>query len=61
MIKPYRERVYSTKAMLETAIEFVNTNATELIELNLEADIITAEYLLKKKKYLHVSFKESGK
>jgi len=61
MIKPYKERVYSTKAMLETTIEFVNTNATELIELNREADIFSAESLLKQKKYLPVSFKESGK
>jgi hypothetical protein len=59
MIKPYKERVYSTKAMLETTIEFVNTNATELIDLNLEADFFSAEKLLKQKKYLHVSFKES--
>ena len=61
MFKPYKERVYSTKAMLETAIEFVNTNATDLIELNLEADNYSAEKLLGPKKYLHVSFEESDK
>ena len=61
MIKPYKERVYSTKAMLETAINFVNTNAGDLIDLNLEADILSAENFLKQKKYLHVSFEESDK
>ncbi len=61
MIKPYKDRVYSTKAMLETTIEFVNTNAVELIELNLEADVFSAEKLSKQKKYLHVGFKESGR
>jgi hypothetical protein len=59
MMKPYKERVYSTKAMLETTIKFVNTNATELINLNLEADLISAENFLKQNKYLHVSFEES--
>ena len=61
MIKPYKERVYSTKAMLETVINIVNTNAADLIDLNLEADILSAENLLKQKKYLHVSFEESDK
>ncbi|MFB3057156.1 MAG: M14 family metallopeptidase [Ignavibacteriaceae bacterium] len=61
MIKPYKDRVYSTKAMLETTIEFVNTSAAELIELNLEADVFSAENLSKQKKYLHVGFKESGR
>jgi len=61
MIKPYKERVYSTKAMLETAIEIVNTNATDLIDLNLEADFYSAENLLKQKKYLYVGFEELDK
>jgi hypothetical protein len=61
MMKPYKERVYSTKAMLETVIEIVNTNATELIDLNLEADIKSAENLFEQKKYLPVSFEESDK
>jgi len=60
MMKPYKERVYSTKAMLETVIKIVNTNATDLIDLNLEADIKSAVNLLKQKKYLPVSFEESN-
>jgi hypothetical protein len=61
MIKPYKERVYSTKAMLETAIKIVNTNAKNLINLNLEADKYSKEKLLRDKKYLHISFEESEK
>jgi len=61
MIKPYKERVYSTKAMLETAIKFVNTNANELIDLNLEADSVSVKNLLMQKKYLQVNFEESDR
>jgi hypothetical protein len=61
MMKSYKERVYSTKTMIETAIDFVNTNATDLIDLNLEADLVSTENLLKHKKYLPVSFEESDK
>jgi hypothetical protein len=39
----------------------VNTNATDLINLNLEADFLSAEKLLEQKKYLHISFEESDK
>jgi hypothetical protein len=38
MIKPYKERVYSTLAVLETTIDFVNKNAEEILNINKEAD-----------------------
>ena len=38
MLKPYKERVFATKAILESTIEFVNANAGKLISLNKEAD-----------------------
>ena len=38
MIKPYRDRVYSTKAMFETTLDFIYSNARSLINLNKEAD-----------------------
>jgi hypothetical protein len=38
MIKPYKDRVYSTKAMLETTLDFIYSNAASLINLNKEAD-----------------------
>lgn len=39
MIKPYKDRVYSTKAAIETTLEFVFNNSTELKELNNQADL----------------------
>ena len=38
MIKSYRDRVYSTKAMFETTLDFIYSNAISLINLNKEAD-----------------------
>ena len=61
MIKPYKERVFSTKAMLETVLEFVSSNAKELIDLNLEADSVSVQNLFMQKKYLHVNFEESDR
>ena len=34
MIKPYKERVFATKAMIETTLDFINSNATALMNLN---------------------------
>ncbi|HSW53930.1 MAG TPA: M14 family metallopeptidase [Ignavibacteriaceae bacterium] len=55
MLKPYKERVYSTKAVLETTMEFVFNNSTELKELNRKADKETAK-LCSECKYLPISF-----
>lgn len=55
MLKPYKDRVYSTKAVLETTLEFVFNHSTELSELNIEADNKTAE-LYEENKYLPISF-----
>lgn len=38
MIKPYKERVYSTKVAIETTLEFVFNNSTELKKINKRAD-----------------------
>jgi murein tripeptide amidase MpaA len=38
MLKPYKDRVYSTKAVLETTLEFVFNHSTGLIGLNKDAD-----------------------
>ena len=38
MIKPYKERVYSTKSILETTLQFLFSNLSELRELNFSAD-----------------------
>ncbi|UCH64622.1 MAG: hypothetical protein JSW63_08320 [Ignavibacterium sp.] len=38
MIKPYKDRVYSTKAAMESVMEFINSNAAALLNLNMKAD-----------------------
>jgi len=38
MIKPYKDRVYSTKAVLETTLEFIFDNSSRLRNINNEAD-----------------------
>lgn len=38
MLKPYKQRVESTIEMLKHCLQFVNTNSTELISLNNQAD-----------------------
>ncbi|MDZ7624979.1 MAG: M14 family metallopeptidase [Ignavibacteriaceae bacterium] len=60
MLKPYKERVYSTKAVLETTLEFVFNNSTELRELNREADKQTSR-LYEENKYLPITFSNTDK
>lgn len=38
MIKPFKDRVYSTRSLIEAALSFVNQNSTKLIRLNKKAD-----------------------
>ncbi len=59
MLKPYKDRVFSTKAMFEAVIEYANNHPKELIELNKKADENTIEKYGKQKSYLPVSFKLS--
>jgi murein tripeptide amidase MpaA len=60
MLKPYKERVYSTKAVLETTLEFVFNNSTELKKLNQQADEHTGK-LYEEGKYLPISFSNTDK
>jgi hypothetical protein len=61
MIKAYKERVYSTKAMIEATLEFLNVHPNELVKLNKQADEKTLEKFVTKNDYLPVSFKSSEK
>jgi len=61
MTKPYKDRVYSTKAMIETTLEFLNLNHQQLIELNKEADEKSIEELTVKKQYLPLTFNNTDK
>ncbi|HEY6626689.1 MAG TPA: M14 family metallopeptidase, partial [Ignavibacteriaceae bacterium] len=60
MLKPYKDRVYSTKAVLQTAMEFVFNNSTELRELNREADKQTSR-LYEENKHLPLAFSNTDK
>jgi len=51
-LKPFANRVYSTKSMMEHTISFVNDNYKEVISLNRSADKQTIKnYLADKKKF----------
>jgi hypothetical protein len=56
MIKPYRDRVYSTKAALESVMEFINSEATSLLKLNKYADENTVTDFTKGEKYLPIAY-----
>jgi hypothetical protein len=59
MMKPYKDRVYSTLAVLNTTLQYIYEHPEELIKLNDEADRNTITELVKMKKYLPLSFKLS--
>jgi murein tripeptide amidase MpaA len=51
-LKPFDNRVFSTKSMMTHSLEFVNKNSRELIELNKQADKNPVKnYLIDKKKF----------
>jgi len=60
MLKPYKDRVYSTEAVLETTMEFIFENSTELRELNRDADEQTTK-LYEAGKYLPITFSNTDK
>jgi hypothetical protein len=60
MLKPYKDRVYSTKAVLETTMEFVCNNSALLRELNRKADKETTK-LFEDGKYLPITFANTDK
>jgi hypothetical protein len=59
MIKPYKERVFATKAMIETTLDFIYSNATDVINLNREADEQTIKMFSKKDSYLPLAYDRS--
>lgn len=51
-LKPFANRVFSTKSMMEHSLCFVNDNYQEIISLNNQADKQTLKnYLVNKKKF----------
>lgn len=57
MLKPYKDRVYSTKAVLEAVLQIVNNNSTEFLQLNKNADENSIKEFTIDKKYLPLNFK----
>jgi hypothetical protein len=60
MLKPYKDRVYSTKAVLETTLGFVFNHSSELKKINQQADEQTGK-LYEEGKYLPITFSNRDK
>ena len=56
MIKPYKDRVYSTKAAIESVMEFINSDASSLVKLNRRADENTITHFKNRRKYLPLAY-----
>lgn len=61
MLKPYKNRVYSTKAVLETTLEFIHNNSTKIIDLNFYADESAISEYYQKDKYFPLKFQLTDK
>lgn len=61
MFKPYKERVFATKALLQTSLNFVYENASSLLKLNKEADEQTIMKLADNRGYLPLAYSNSEK
>ncbi len=61
MIKPYKERVFATKAVLESTFEFIKNNAGQLVELNQSADKNSVIDFYHNKNFLPIKFSLSEK
>lgn len=61
MLKPYKERVFSTKSAVCAVLEFTNRNFREIKTLNQEADQTTINELASGKKALPLVIKNTGK
>ena len=60
-LKPFANRVFSTKSMMEHSLSFVNANHKELISFNKQADKETVKYYLSTKKKFPLVLKGNGK
>jgi len=61
MLKPYKNRVYSTKAVLESTLDFIFLNSTELSILNQKADQLTIKKYCFDSDYFPIKFKSLDK
>lgn len=56
MLKPYRDRVYSTKAMIESVIAYANDHPNVLLDLNRKADWLSIEKYYTNREFLPLNF-----
>lgn len=56
MLKPYRERVFSTKALIASTLEIVNNQSKEIVKMNAEADQERIEKYYHKKEFFPLAF-----
>lgn len=61
MLKPYKDRVFATEAMIESAIKYINEHPNELLKLNADADSSSMKEFHTDEKYLPVSFYTTNK
>ncbi len=61
MMKPYKDRVFSTKSLLNAVIIFTNENGKEIIDLNKAADKNAIEKYSVDRKYLPLSLRVTDK
>ena len=57
MMKPYKDRVFSTKSLINAVIELLNENPNEIIKLNKQADEDAINKYSIKKEFLPLSLK----
>lgn len=56
MLKPYKDRVFSTKILLESVIKFSSQNHSRLREISKQADLFVIENYVKDKRAYPISF-----
>ncbi len=56
MLKPYKERVFSTKVLITAAINLISERKKELLQLNREADEFVVDYYFKNKNSFPLTF-----
>jgi len=61
MLKPYKDRVFSTKAMIESVIEYAYDNPRELLDLNRNADRMAIEKFYQNKEHFPLHFRLTDK
>ena len=56
MLKPYKERVFATKAMIESVIKLMQKNKDQILEINKKADEYALEFYAKNRNDYPLSF-----